>query len=756
MSDCCSSHEHDSSGHDHHGVAAPSRSTAGSGRPLLRFAIRGLDCAEEIAVLEREVVPVIGAQASLGFDVLSGTMSVFGTLPPGRDAAVIVDAVARTGMRAELVTHASASTRPAGLWSRHGRIIMTAASGLCMLAGFSLHAVIVDSFMAALHAEGSGLAAGVPMAARIAYLAAVVCGAWFVAPKAWYALRSLRPDMNLLMLVAVAGAIGIGDWLEAATVSFLFALSLALEAWSVGRARRAVQALMDLSPQTVALETIEGTYSMVAPSEVATGARILVKPGERIALDGRIARGESQVNQAPITGESMPVAKGPGDQVFAGSVNGEGALLVETTAAASDTVLAHIVEMVANAQSKRGPSEQWVERFARIYTPVVMVLALLLGLLPPLLMAGEAWDVWFYRALVLLVIACPCALVISTPISIVAALAAAARQGVLVKGGAALESASHLTAVALDKTGTLTSGRPKVVEMIAFAGHDERELLERAAALEGGSTHPLARAIVEHAQALGIEVVQASDAKAIPGKGAEGRIGGRSFWVGSHRYLEEKAQETPEVHRALDDLASAGRTVVVVGNEAHVCGVIALGDDVRAEAAPAIRALEDAHVKRIVMLTGDNHATAATVARLASITEYRAELLPADKVAAIEELIRNGERVAMIGDGINDAPAMARASLGIAMGAAGSDAAIETADVALMSDDLSKVAWLMGHARRTLKVIRQNIGFALGIKALFVVLTLFGYSSLWAAIAADMGASLLVVFNGLRLLDARA
>ena len=457
------------------------------------------------------------------------------------------------------------------------------------------------------------------------------------------------------------------------------------------------------------------------------------------------------MNQAPITGESVPVEKEPGDEVFAGTINGDGLLEIETTKAADDTTLARIIKMVGDAGSKRAPSEKWVEKFAAVYTPVVMIVALLMLVIPPLAFGGD-WSVWLYRSLVLLVIACPCALVISTPVSVVAALAAAARNGVLIKGGVFIELPAQLKAIAMDKTGTLTQGAPAVVDVVPMNGHNEAELLMRAGALEINSNHPLARAIVDEAKRRDIELVAADSFETIQGKGASGHINGKPFWLGSHRYLEQRGRETPEVHEQLELMQEAGRTVVVVGNDEHVCGFITLADAIREETRDAIRELHAAGVEKLVMLTGDNEGTAKAIAAEAGIDEVHAELLPEDKVVAVERLVKQHEHVAMIGDGVNDAPALARASLGLAMGAAGSDAAIETADIALMSDDLSKLPWLIHHSRRTLSIIRQNIAFSLAVKALFVVLTFAGFASLWAAIAADMGASLLVIANGLRLL----
>ena len=717
----------------------------------LQFKIRGMDCAEEVAVLKREVGPLVGGEDRLSFDILKARMTVAAPEVSERD---ILQAVERTGMRAQVWAEGSEKVETGGVWERRSRTVLTFVSGIALVAGFTVHAWIAGSLTAALGSEGAGLAAPVPLAARAVYLVAILAGVWTVLPKAWFALRRLRPDMNLLMTIAVAGAVGIGEWFEGATVAFLFALSLALESWSVGRARRAVAALLDLAPEMARVQLPDGVEKEVPAAEVAPGARFAVKPGERIPLDGRVMAGASEVNQAPITGESVPVPKAAGDEVFAGTINGDGALDVEVTKRAADSTLAHIIRMVEEAQSRRAPSEQWVERFARVYTPAVLAVAAAVLVVPPLAFGG-GWGEWLYRALVLLVIACPCALVISTPVSIVAALTAAARNGVLVKGGLFIELPARIKAVALDKTGTLTRGRPEVVEAVPLDEHSQRDLLERAAALEARSEHPLARAILAYAKEHGAEVVPAEDFRIIQGKGASGRIGGREYWLGSHRYLEERGQETPKIHDLLEVMSQAGRSVVVVGTGDHVCGLIAVADAIREESRDAIKALRKAGVREIVMLTGDNRQTARSIAQQAGLADYRAEMLPADKVKAIEELVARHGQVAMVGDGVNDAPAMARATLSVAMGAAGSDAAIETADVALMSDDLAKLPWLIRHSRRTLRVIRQNIGFSLAVKAVFVTLTFAGHATLWSAIAADMGASLLVIFNGLRLLGAR-
>ena len=712
------------------------------------FRIRGMDCADEVAVLKRAVGPIVGGEDRLSFDLLQGKMEVEGLSEV--PLASIQDAVAKTGMRAETWDDRPLDQDGEHAWQRHGRTITTAASGGLVASGLAVHAVMLGGVTAALTGTEPGFGDGVPPLARALYALAILSGVWFVAPRAWYAARTLRPDMNLLMTIAVAGAVGISEWFEAATVAFLFSLSLALESWSVDRARRAVAALLELSPSTVRLVTPDGNRD-VSARDAAIGSVFLVKPGERVPLDGEVRAGQSQIDEAPITGESLPVPKEPGSSVFAGSINGDGALEVVSTKPADDTVLANIIRLVRQAQSRRAPSEQWVSRFARVYTPAVFVFAIAVFLLPPLLFGG-AWEGWAYRALVLLVIGCPCALVISTPVSIVAALTAAARRGVLIKGGVFVETPARLATVAFDKTGTLTEGSPAVIKVVTEDGQPEERLLAIAASLEAHSTHPLARAIVAHAHAQGVSAGAVQDFQALPGKGATGWVDGRQYWVGSQRYLEERGQATNDVHAKLEALSMGGRTVVVVGDDEQVRGLIALSDPVRREARDIVDALHRAGVDRVVMLTGDNAATAESIARETGVDQVQAELLPTDKVAAIETLLARHGPVAMVGDGVNDAPAMATATLGVAMGAAGSDAAIETADIALMADDLTKLPWLVGHSRRTLRIIRQNIGFSLGVKAVFVALTFAGFASLWAAIAADMGASLLVVFNGLRLL----
>ncbi|MBC7140216.1 MAG: cation-translocating P-type ATPase [Defluviimonas sp.] len=724
---------------------APAASGPVTGRS---FQVSGLDCAEEVSILNKVVGPAVGGQEHLAFDVINGRMTVLDSAASVTDDRII-KLVAGTGMSARLWDADNAAADQAAHLARQK--MFTAASGGFWAAGFGYH-IVEAGLGGALGLFAGHGEAPMPMAEIGLFALAIVFGVWLVAPKAWSSARRISPDMNLLMVVAVAGAIGLGEFFEAATVAFFFSLSLYLESWSVGRARNAVSALLDLAPPTARVIREDGREEDVPAAQVAIGDRFVVRGGDRIPLDGEVTDGMGAVNQAPITGESAPVPKETGDDVYAGTINGEGTLTVRATKAASDTVLARIIRMVGDAHARRAPVEQWVAKFARIYTPIVMVLAVAIAVLPPLL-AGGGWGYWFYNALVLLVIACPCALVISTPVSIVAALASSARAGVLIKGGAYVEAPGRTTALAMDKTGTITMGEPEVASIHPLGGASEADLVALAASLEARSSHPLARAILARAAADGVPVAAAEDTRTVPGRGLEGRVGGRAIWLGSDRFALEKGFGDAIPADLRDRVEGAGSTLVAVGDDAGLRGLLELRDRIRPDARAIVAQLHAQGVKTIVMLTGDNERTARAVAAEVGIDEVRAELLPEDKVAAIEELVATHDMVAMIGDGVNDAPAMARAHYGIAMGAVGSDAAIETADIALMTDDLARVPWLIDHSRRTMTIIHQNIGISLATKALFVGLTAFGMASMWGAIAADVGVSLLVVANALRLLN---
>jgi Cd2+/Zn2+-exporting ATPase len=595
--------------------------------------------------------------------------------------------------------------------------------------------------------------AGIDHRAAVAtYGLSIVSGGIYSIRRALQAARSLSLDINVLMLVAVCGAIALGQWSEGAAVVFLFALAQLLEARAMERARGAIRALMDLTPvEALVRDAATGAFRRVPVDEISVGDTVVVKPGEKIPLDGRVAAGESHVNQAPVTGESLPAEKRTGDEVFAGTINGRGALDVRVTRLRGDSTLARIIDMVERAQAARAPSQTFVQRFARIYTPAVLAIALVIGLLPPLLL-GASWAGWIYRALVLLVISCPCALVISTPVSVVSALAAAARKGVLIKGGAHLERLAAVRCVAFDKTGTLTKGELRVVDVASLNGAPPERILQLAASLEQHSEHPIGAAIVARAreEAIGLSAVERFEA--LPGLGAEAFVDGTRVVVGNHRLFETRGACSAGVHARIEAaVAAGGRTTVIVGAEQPI-GIIAVSDTLRESARDAVRMLRGHGVTHVAMLTGDHEAAARALGEAAGVDEVRAGLLPADKVHAVEELRRRHGTLAMVGDGINDAPALAAADVGFAMGVAGSAAALETADVALMSDELLKIPYALRLSRATVRNIRMNIAFSLGLKGAFLVMAVMGVATLWMAVVADMGASLIVIANALRLL----
>jgi Cd2+/Zn2+-exporting ATPase len=598
---------------------------------------------------------------------------------------------------------------------------------------------------------------GVPWLATLLFAVGTLTGGSLVFPHALESLRKLRLDMNVLMTVAVAGAWFIGEGAEGAAVVFLFAFAELLESWSVGRARRAIKSLLALTPETALRKREGGEPEEVPAGDVKPGEIIFVRSGQRVPLDGEVATGSSAINQAPITGESVPVEKKPGDPVFAGTINGEGSLEVRVTKAASDSTLARIIKMVEEAEEQKAPTQRFVDKFARIYTPAVFVLAIFVAVLPPLLGWGT-WNEWGYRALVLLVIACPCALVIATPVSIVSGLTSLARRGVLIKGGAFLEAVGKLRALAVDKTGTITQGRPQVAEVIPWGGTTEEDVLRWAAAIDSHSTHPLAEAVTAAAKARNIAFTPADNYQSKTGRGAEAVIGGHPHFIGNHKMAHEIGVCSPEVEAKLAEIESRGQSLAVLGHTPHegcagkVLGILAIGDTMRPEVPEALKMLHAIGLEKVVMLSGDNQRTASAIAKQAGIDEARGDLMPDQKVEHIKELVKTYQYVGMIGDGVNDAPALAVASVGIAMGAVGSDTAIETADMALMNDDLRKLADAIAVGRRTVRIIQFNVWFAIAIKALFLVLAFTGHTSLWLAILADTGATLLVIANALRLM----
>ncbi len=688
-----------------------------------------MDCREEVAILERRLKPLPGLEDIVA-DLVGQRLRV------RYDAArlsttAIVAAVAQTGMRAWLehetpVGHTAAAT---------ARQALVMASGAALVAGLLFEFMDLPLLLV-----------------RSTFVIAILTGGIYTARRAWAATRVMSLDINVLMLVAVVGAMTIGEWSEGATVTFLFAFAQILEARSMDRARNAIRALMDLTPPEAVVR--RGGHDARVPVDAVRVAEILlVKPGEKIPLDGIVVAGTSPVNQAPITGESLPVDKSAGDVVYAGTINGYGALDIRVTHLRQDTTLARIIALVELAQSQRAPSQAFVERFAHYYTPAIIALAIGISVVPPFLL-GEPFGVWFYRALVLLVISCPCALVISTPVSVVSAIATAARKGVLIKGGAHLERIGSIKCVAFDKTGTLTKGVPHVVDVLPLNETAIDEILEIAAGLEARSEHPVGRAILARAVESGIALPASAEFQSIPGRGAEAIVGGHPALIGNHRLIEERGLCNAAIHARLDALAAWGRTAVLVARDGRPLGIIALADRPRESARDAIELLRHYGVQRVVLLTGDNHASAEALARDVGIDETHAELLPHDKVAVIHKLKAAYGTVAMVGDGVNDAPALAAADVGIAMGAAGTDAALETADIALMADELLKIPFTVRLGRATLRNIQMNVAFSLGLKAIFLALAMTGSATLWMAVMADMGASLLVIANGMRLLRA--
>jgi Cd2+/Zn2+-exporting ATPase len=597
---------------------------------------------------------------------------------------------------------------------------------------------------------------GTPALASTAlFVVAIATGGVPIARKGYAGIRAAHQlDINALMTIAVVGAALIGQWSEAATVVVLFALGEALEGFTVDRARRSIRSLMNLAPAMATVRTNDGERELPV-AQIAPGDVVVVRPGGRIPADGMILAGQSTINQAPITGESMPVDKTRGDSVFAGTVNGAGVLDVRVSLPASDSTLARIIHMVEDAQAQRAPTQRFVDVFARYYTPAVVVMAAAVAVLPPLLL-GDSWIGWLYRALVLLVIACPCALVISTPVSIVAALSAAARSGVLIKGGAFLEIAGSLRALAFDKTGTLTRGEPSLTTVIPLNDEDEIDVLTTAAAAERYSEHPIGAAIVKAAKARGIDLdrVPGNESIAHSGLGIETQVDVSTVRVGTRGFVAGEVLD-PAIERQMTVLEGSGQTAVLVARDAAIIGLLGLSDKLRPEATAAIKAVKRAGIAETIMLTGDRREVAQAIANEVGVDSFEPELLPGDKVSAIERLLKRHGRVGMVGDGINDAPALARSTVGIAMGVAGSPAALETADIALMGDDLAKVAYAMRLSRSTKRVILQNISLALVIKVVFLTLAIAGTATLWEAVFADVGASLIVIANGMRLLRFR-
>ena len=762
------------------GIAAES----GNISPLV-FEISGMDCADCARGIERTVRHVPGvASSTVSFGTARLRVLADEETDPATLSGHVVRAVGEAGYGARILQEPATAT-PVPPWWRawlgNTRLRAAAAAGVLIVLAWLLGRLSAVASVPSLLSLLGYQTEKISLLPLLGYAGAVLIGGAQIARSGFRALvRSHTLDINLLMTVAVLGAIAINEWAEAAAVVFLFGLGEGLEGLTVDRARNSIRSLLHLTPLE-AVRKSPGGPERVAVEDLELHDIVIVRPGERIPADGLVVTGGSSVDQAAITGESMPVAKTAGSDVYAGTINGRGYLEVEVRHRAADATLARIGRLIEEAQEQRAPTERFVDRFARYYTPVVFAAAVLVALVPPL--TGQPLLPWLYRALVLLVVSCPCALVISTPVAIVAALGRAAAFGVLIKGGEHLEQAGSIRVVAFDKTGTLTAGRPEVVAVRTVSGYEPEELIALAAVIEERSEHPLAAAVLhrrEHEVAMGacdvhgdhahdhdadhihlyphdeseaeLAAREVSDFEAITGLGARASLDGHACYVGSLSLFDELGVNTHELRGTVEQWQDEGRTVLLVGGDTEVYGAIAVADRPRPFAREALQQLRQAGVHRITMLTGDNERTARSVARELGVDEHRAGLLPEQKVGAVRELIAAYGRVAMVGDGVNDAPALATATIGVAMGAAGSDTAIETADIALMGDDLGKLAFVIGLSRRALRIIRANIAFALAVKALVIGLTLLGLTSLWLAILADTGATLLVVANSMRLL----
>ncbi|OLY77104.1 ATPase P [Pseudomonas sp. ATCC PTA-122608] len=698
--------------------------TAGS--RLSTFRIEAMDCPTEQTLIQNKLGKLAGVQ-QLEFNLINRILGVTHDLPT---TAPIIEAIKSLGMQADPIEEGVAPTEPPA--KKHWWPL--ALSGVGALGAEVLHFTnAAPTWVIALVA-----------------LISIFSGGLTTYKKGWIALKNLNLNINALMSIAVTGAILIGQWPEAAMVMFLFTVAELIEAKSLDRARNAISGLMQMTPEQATVRQADGSWVEQDVKVIELGAIVRVRPGERIGLDGEVTSGQSTIDQAPITGESLPIEKTLGDKVFAGTINQAGSLEYKVTAAANNSTLARIIHAVEQAQGARAPTQRFVDTFAKVYTPAVFIFALGVALIPPLFMAG-AWFDWIYRALVLLVVACPCALVISTPVTIVSGLAAAARKGILIKGGVYLEGGYKLDYLALDKTGTITHGKPVQTDYLSLFPNMEDSAPALAASLAGRSDHPVSLAIANAAVDKNLTVHTVDNFEALAGRGVKGEINGEVYYLGNHRLVEELNLCSPALEEKLFALEKQGKSVVLLLDKSGPLALFAVADTVKDTSREAIQQLHDLGIKTL-MLTGDNTHTAKAIADQVGIDQAQGDLLPTDKLQAIEALYAKGHRVGMVGDGINDAPALARSEIGFAMAAAGTDTAIETADVALMDDDLRKIPAFIQLSRRTSSILKQNIALALVIKAIFLAVTFLGMATMWMAVFADMGVSLLVVFNGLRLL----
>jgi Cd2+/Zn2+-exporting ATPase len=692
------------------------------------FTVRGMDCAACAAQIESKLKSLKGVRtASVNFGSERLRLEY---APETIDPNAALSAIKELGFEAQPI--GAPPPRDRAWWTRP-KLVLLALCGLLTAVGFSLE-----------------VAGATDWWVKGVYGLAILVGGYYPALSGWRALRNLSPNIQTLLVAAAGGAVALDLWEEAAILVFIFSLGEVLEAYAVDKARGAIRALIALAPKEARVR--RGGEELILPvEEIRIGDAVIVRPGEKIAMDGVVVGGRSAVNQAAITGESIPVTKGEGDDVFAGTINERGALEVEVTKLAADTTLAKIIHSVEEAQERKTRYQRFGDRFGRIYTPSMFVTAILLATVPALAF-GEAFAPWFYRGLVVLVVSCSCGLVLSVPVSVVTAIGRAARRGVLIKGGVYLEAAAKVDVLVVDKTGTLTLGKPEVTDILPLGTLSPADVLSFAAAIEKRSEHPLADAVLRKAAQERVEVPEPEDFESFPGEGASARLGSKTYRIGGQRLLARLGVALDAATAQIERLEGEGKTVLLLANEDSLLGMISVADRLRPEAPEAMQAIKSAGVARIVMLTGDNEGTARAIARAAGIDEYRAGLLPTDKVETVKALKQSGAKVAMIGDGINDAPALAEADVGIAMGVAGTDVALESADAALMSDDLSKIPFLLRLSRRAVNNIQQNFAASLLIIAFLVPAALFGWVGLVDGLLINEGAALIVIANGLRLL----
>lgn len=694
------------------------------------FHVKGMCCVDEEILIRKKINSLPGI-VNFSFNLVSQKLTVQHSCP--REA--IVNTLHEAGFHA--TTYSSAEA-PRSFWAKHGGLIVAVAAAILMLMGIGANL------------QGYPEVITVPI-----FSVAILLAGWKIFWRAYQAAKNLTLDMNVLMTIAAIGAMIIGEWAEASAVIVLFSFALLLESYSIERTRRAIRSLVALMPKQAAVK--RGSMEENVPIEqIQIGDVLVVRPGEKIPLDGKVLTGFSTVNQATITGESLPVEKKPGDTVYAGTFNQRGSLEVQVMKLAPDTMLARITQLVEESQAQRAPSQTFVEQFAAYYTPAVIVMAAMIAAIPPLLFA-EPFEEWFYRALVLLVIACPCALVISTPVSIVSGLTNAARNGLLIKGGRHLEEIGSIQAVAFDKTGTLTEGTPRVTDVIPLNSLNPQQIIRIAAAIESKSEHPLADAVLMKAfqENIAFENITHQRFESLLGRGVKATVDGTTYYIGNHDLIEERGICSAKVEQSLRRLEAEGKTAIILGTEKEVLGIIAIADTVRPEAPDVMRDLRRQGIEKLIMITGDNEGTARAIAEKVGINEFHAAVMPEEKVRHTLRLKQRYGKVAMVGDGVNDAPALAAADIGIAMGTTGTDIALETSDIVITSDELPKIIHLISLSKKTLRVIKQNITIALATKLVFLLLGTFGIATLWMAILADDGAALVVILNSLRLLTFR-